>query len=203
LAVVTFLAVMEAYKRREYWQLKLLSGAYICFFMGDLVGALNYIIVDAYPYVFSAADVSYIGLYCFLIAIALELIGAWTENRRQIERKYRFAALTAPVVIIFSHIAYIIIYPDIIINYIIFCVPLSFLGYYTLLLFFVSRKTRNEKTPPSMYKYHKTVMLFLAIDLILFLVSSLGWYFWSIIMGIALVVPTVMLLPAAKKGVGL
>ena len=204
-AVITLLAVFIAYRYREFWLFKLLIGAYGCLLMGDLFAALHYTITGVWPFIFSAADISYLGFYCFLIAIDLELLGALKEQERQVAQQYRYTALIAAVVVILCNIWYITIYPDIIICYIIYCIPFSFLGYYTLLLFLTSRKTRGEA--PSMYAYHTMVSLYIVMELVMWYISSITvseiHLLLSIVATLMLYLPTVLLLPTAKKGLGL
>ena len=205
LAAVTVLTVKAIYQHRGVRMLVLLGGAYACFLMGDLFITLYYIIIGDWPFVFSVADISYIGMYCFLIVIALEHIGAWTGEQRQTAKHYRYAAIVAPVCVVLSLAACVVFYPDILFACIMYCIPLPFLGYYSLLAFFVSRKTRDEK--PSMYSYHKTVLLFLLIELVMFMLSSYMYtdimYLINYILDFLIYVPTVMLLPALRKGVGI
>ena len=202
LTVVTLLTLRAVYRNRGVRLLILLGGAYACFLMGDLFLAFHYMIIGEWPYIFSAADISYIGLYCFLIAVSLEHSGDWTEEQRQAAKQYRQAALIAPAVVILSLIMCIVFYPDILFNCILYSLPLSFLGYYSLLSFFVARKTREEK--PSMYFYYIAVLLFLSVELGMFMVSSYMYteihYLIYHILSFLIYVPMVMLLPLLRKG---
>jgi hypothetical protein len=181
------------------WLFYLLAGVYISFFAGGLFVTMHYAIANEYPLIFSAADIGYIGMYCFLITIDLALADAWGEAQKRAAQKYRRVSLLGPAVVIIFHIAYIIIYPDITLNNVLYCIPLAFLGYFALLAYLVSRGTREQK--PNLHSYHKTVLLFLCIELLMFLFSSIGIWLLTSTFWISLEVPIILLFLTMKKGV--
>lgn len=197
--VLIALSLWYAQRYRPAWLFYLLAGVNASFFMGGVFVTLHYAIASEYPLIFSAADLSYIGMYCFLIAIDLTLVGAWSETQRQTAQKYKRVSLLGAAVVVVFHIIYIAIYPEIALNYVLYCIPLAFLGYHALLMALVSRETRNEKL--SLYGYHKTVLLFLAVELLMFLSSSIGIWPLTSALWIVLEVPIIRLTITARKGV--
>lgn len=194
-------SLFVAGKSPKKWLFQLLAGAYGCFVLGNLYLMLHTWIMQDWAFVFSPADVSWLGLYGFFIAIDTGLIGEWTEEEQQRAKKYRRLAWLGPAVVIAFHAAYIALYPEIWLNNLIFCVVLSFLGYYAFLMFFSSRSAGGIQH--SLHHYHCAVLLFLLTELVLFLVSSFGNYplilYYAILY--LLTVWLCLMVPAAKKGV--
>lgn len=201
LIVLVIWALRCAATCRKRWLFQLLAGAFICFLLGDLYLMLHAWIMEDWAFVFSPADVSWLGLYGFFIAIDTGLISEWTEQERRQADRYRRLAWLGPAVVVAFHIAYIALYPEIWLNNLIFGIVLSFLGYYAVLMFCTSRGEGSIQAP--MHRYHGAVLFFVVTELILFLVSSFGYYplilYYAILY--ALTAGLCVMVPAAKKGV--
>ncbi|MDL2238295.1 hypothetical protein LJC56_10820 [Christensenellaceae bacterium OttesenSCG-928-K19] len=193
-------ALRCAAKCERKWLFQLLAGAFCCFLLGNIYLMLHVWVMDDWAFVFSPADVSWLGLYSFFIAVDLGLMSEWTQQEQQRAKKYRRMAWLGPAVVIAFHISYIVLYPEIWPNNLVFCIVLSFLGYYAFLMFFTSRAKVGIQT--NMHTYHGVMMFFLFVELILFFVSSFGGYPWILYYAIlwALTAGLCLLVPAAKKG---
>jgi len=197
MAAATALAARRAMRNRESWFFQLLAGAFGCYFLGDLYYTLHLLILGDYAVGFSAADLSYLGSYSFLLSIGLGLTGEWSNADKRAAKQYRRAALTAPAVIILLHILYVYLSGNPV-NNALFCVPLAFLAYYTLLLFLTGGK--DKKNEPSLRGYHWTVLLFLFVENMMFLTSSLGFELLFIVFDIMMSVTVLLMVRAAGKG---
>lgn len=201
LVVLVIWALRCAAKYPKPWLFQLMAGAFSCFLLGNLYLMLHVWIMDDWAFVFSPADISWLGLYGFLIAIDTGLISEWTQEERQRAKSARRLAWIGPVVVIVFHIANHLLYSEIWLNNLVFCIVLSILGYYGFYLFFASREKMGIQV--SMNPYHTVILLFLITELILFLVSSFGYYpllmYYTILA--VLTVWLWLLVPAAKKGV--
>jgi|GEM_PF-426652 len=165
------LSFRRARKRKDNALLfYLLAGFYACVAMCNTFYLLTWIVED-YPFVLSPGDLSWVGSIAFLITIALALTDKWTPDQQKAAKKYRLPALIAPAVCLAFNIAYINIYPDIIINYLLYGIPTAILSYYALWLFIAGCK---DDAQPAMRYYHLVVLAWVAIQLFYDLFSSLG-----------------------------
>ncbi|MDR1439169.1 MAG: hypothetical protein LBJ10_03910 [Clostridiales bacterium] len=179
----------------------LLAGALGCFLLGDVFYALHLWLAGDIPIVFSAADLSYLGFYAFLIAICLERLHGMGAGQRRGAKRRRIAALAAPAAVVLFHIAYIAIYPDILFNNLIFCALISTLAYFSLWLFLASGPGAESPRHP-MRAFYGAVLAYLLVELAMYLVSSLGLYWPGIALDFALTLFYPLLARALKKGVG-
>jgi hypothetical protein len=178
----------------------LLAGALGCFLLGDVFYTLHLRLANDAPIIFSAADLSYLGFYAFLIAVCLERIHGWDAARRQRARAYRRVAFVAPILTILFHIAYIAIYPDILFNNLIYCALMSVLTYYVFWLFLASGGGDARSHRP-MRAYHGIVLSYLFIELVMYLFSSLGLPAPAIALDFVLTFFYPPVVRALKKGV--
>ena len=196
MAVATVLATRHAIRNDGEWFFQLLAGAFGCYFLGDLFYTLHLLILSDYAVGFSVADLSYLGSYCFLLSISLGLTGEWTDSDKRVAKPYRRVALTAPLIILLLHVAYVYLAGNPV-NNALFCILLSFLAYYTLLLFLMSGKgTENE---PSLRGYHGMVLFFLFVENMMFLISSLGFGIPFLAFDIMMSVTVLLMVRAARK----
>ena len=179
----------------------LLGGFFACVLMSDAFYILIWAIED-YPFVFSAGDISWVGSYFFLITIALNFTQSWTPTQKEAARKYRWPALAAPAACAAFNAVYIAIYPQIFINYTLYALPTAILLYLSLWLYLAGKKAAIQ---PALSRYHLTVFIWLALQLICDLFSTLGdirvyaaigTVFWIIVMLLMLGI-----FFSAKKGV--
>lgn len=171
-AICAVLCFRRAEKNKEsslfYY---LLTGFYACIFMSDVFYLLSWMVTD-YPFVFSPGDISWVGGLLFLITAALGLVDTWAKEQRQAAKRYRLTALIAPAVCIAFNIAYISIYPEITLNYLLYGVPTAILAYFTLWLFLAGGKGGVQ---PQMRPYHLAALAWVGIQLFYDLFYSLGW----------------------------
>jgi hypothetical protein len=177
-----------------------LSGFYACIFMSDLFYMITWIVED-FPFVFSPGDISWVGGILFLITAAMCLSQEWQAEQRQIARKYRLSSLIAPVICIAFNVVYITIYPEILINYLMYAIPMVILSYYALWCFLTSRK---DGTKPATRNYHLVVLVWVVIQLFYDLFSTLNdyavYYVLFVICSWLLTFITAGVYFAAKKG---
>jgi len=195
MAAATILAACLAIRRPGAWFYQQLTGAFACYFLGDLFYTLYLLILNDYAPGISAAGVSYIGSYCFLLSIGLGLTGEWTEADKRSAKPYRRISFIAPVVVILLYLANVCLAGNPVINAL-FSIPLAFLAYYTLLLFLTSKKSA-----PSIRGYHRTVLLFLFAENMMFLTSSFGFDIPFMVFDFMMSFTVLLMLRAAKKGV--
>ena len=151
----------------------LLTGFYACMFMSDAFFLLTWIVED-YPFVFSAGDISWIGGFFFLITAAMSLTDEWTPPQRQTARKYRLPALAAPAVCVAFNIVYICIYPEIIMNYLLYAIPTVIFSYLALWLYLTARKGGAHSKWQS---YHLAVLVWIAVQLLYDLFTTYREYY--------------------------
>lgn len=199
LATLAALSVRAARSAQNGMPLMLLAWGYACYFLGDLFYVLHLWLVGNFPFVFSAADLSYLGLYCFWISIDLTLINTWTDAQRQASQRYRLIAWLGPVVTVLFHIAYTYIYPDIWLSNLIYCIALSPLSYYTL---FLLRASGKRSAWREWHDYQGAMLAFLVVELLMFLMSSFGYYAPGIVLEVLLCVTVALVFIGAKKGAG-
>ena len=151
----------------------LLTGFFACIFMSDAFFLLTWIVED-YPFVFSAGDISWIGGFFFLITAAMSLTDEWTPPQRQTARKYRLPALAAPAVCVAFNIVYICIYPEIIMNYLLYAIPTVIFSYLALWLYLTARKGGAHSKWQS---YHLAVLVWIAVQLLYDLFTTYREYY--------------------------
>ncbi len=116
--------------RSSSWFFYLLAGFFACITLSDVYYMLTWAVSDS-PYVFSPGDLSWVGAILFLITAAFGMLNDPGKERR---RKYMIPALCAPSICLIFTVIYIFIYPDIIVNYLLYGIPTAVLSYLTLLL---------------------------------------------------------------------
>lgn len=197
MAAAAVISARRSMRRGGAWFYQLLTGAFGCYFLGDLFYTLHFMILRDYAVGFSAADLSYLGSYCFLLSIDLGLTGEWTDAEKQSVKRYRRAALMAPAAVVILHIVYVYLAGNPV-NNALFCIPLAYLSYYSLLLFLMSG--RGGEGAPSMHRYHGTVLLFLFAENMMFLTSSFGLDAPFIVFAAMMSVTVLLISRAAGKG---
>jgi len=166
LSAVTLLSA-----RRSGWLFRLLTGAFGCYLLGDIFYMLHIWIYGQFPSGFSVAYLSYIGTYFFLLTIDLWLAGEWTDIQKKALRPNVRISLIAPAAVVILHLVYYIRDGGFFIN-LLFCVPLSLLAYYSLLML-LAGGAKSGLEPPSR-RYHGAVLLYVLAENMMFLSSSLG-----------------------------
>jgi len=193
-------AVWGSLSFRRAWKRKgdalffyLLAGFYACILMCDIYYLLTWIVED-YPFVLSPGDLSWVGGLSFLITAALALADKWTPGQREAAKKYRLPALAAPAVCIAFNIAYITIYPEIIVNYLLYAVPTVILSYFALWLFLAAHSAQSN-----MQIYHLMVLVWLAVQLFYDLFSTLGWNYSFLFCSLLLTLATTTIYFTVRK----
>ena len=190
LIVLAVLVFWSARQRGETWLFQIITGAFGCYFLGTLFWTLFYFIRDDWPSIFTAADLSFIGYYCFFIAAALGLKGMWSEEERDRAGRGRAAAFVSVFVVLAAHVAYVLLAGGLV-NNILFFIPLAFLFYYTVSGIFASGVYR---------RYHNAVLIVFVLELLIFLVSSFGWNSLYYVFTYIQMAAWFLIIPAAKKG---
>ena len=167
LIVLGFLVVWAVWKTEKTRLPQILAGAFGCYFLGTVFWTLHFFIRNDWPRGFSAADLSYIGFYCFFITAAMDLKAMRTDGERARARakRNRLAALAASAVVLAFHTAYVLLAGGLV-NNILYCIPLSFLLYHALSGFIAGGAYR---------RYHAAVLTTFTLELIILLVSSFGF----------------------------
>lgn len=172
-AAWSILSFRRAWKHKDSSLLfSLLTGFYACVFMSNMYYLITWVVED-YPFVISPGDLSWVGGFFFLITLAMGLLSELTPEQRKAARKYRLPALVAPAVCVAFNVAYIGIYPEIVVNYLLYGIPAVILSYYTLWLFLTGRKGGVH---PHMGLYHLAVLVWIADQLIYDLFSTINYY---------------------------
>jgi len=197
IACLSAAAVLAAHRRG--WLFRLLAGAYGCYLLGDVFYMLHMWIYGQFPSGFSVAYLSYIGTYFFLLSINLWLVGEWTDEQKKALRPYRKVSLAAPVAVIVLHCVYYIRDGGFFIN-LLFCVPLSFLAYYSLLMLLAGGVESGLEPPPR--RYHGAVLLYVLAENMMFLGSSLGSDAMYIAFDLMMSFTMLLMYRAAAKGAG-
>ena len=193
LVVLAVLITWAMRQNREVWLFQLIAGAFGCYFLGTLFWTLHYFIMNDWPHTFSAADLSYIGFYCFFIAAAMGLHTLWTPIERDRAETWRFAALIAPVIVIAFHAAYFFLAGGLV-NNTLYGIALCFLFYFSLLGVVAGGAYR---------RFHITILMVFALELIIFLVSSFGFDALYYVFTYLQMAVWFLVIPAAKWGVDL
>ena len=165
LIVLGFIVVWAVRQTEETRLFQIIAGAFGCYFLGTLFWTLHFFIRNDWPRGFSAADLAFIGHYCFFLMAAMWLKSMWTDGEHARAKHGRFIALFAPVVVIAFHAVYVLLAGGLI-NNILFCIPLSFLFYHSLSGYIAGGAYR---------RYHAAVLIVFTLELIIFLVSSFGF----------------------------
>ena len=189
LIVLASLVVWAVRQTKEAWLFQILAGAFGCYFLGTLFWTLHYFTRNDWPRGFSAADLSYIGFYCFFLAAAMGSKTMWTDEEDSRAGRGRFIALSAPAVVILFHAAYVLLAGGLV-NNILYCIPLSFLFYHSLRGYIAGGDWR---------RYHAIVLAVFTLELLIFLVSSFGldtlYYIFTYIQ----MVVWFLVIPAARR----
>ena len=178
----------------------LLAGFYACVFMSDAFFLITWFVED-YPFVFSAGDISWVGGFFFLITATLSLMDKWTPEQHRAARKYRLPALAVPGVCVAFNVVYIAIYPEILVNYLLYAIPTVILSYLAFWLYLAGKKGGVQA---NMSVYHRAVMLWIAVQLFYDLFSTYSDYYpfavSAAVSGWALTLAMVGVYIAAMKG---
>ena len=190
LIVLVVLVVWSLRQKTERWLFQIIAGAFGCYFLGTLFWTLHFFIRNDWPRGFSAADLSYIGFYCFFLTAAIGAKTMWLDEEKTRAKRSRFISLAAPAVVIAFHMTYVLLAGGLI-NNILFCIPLSFLFYHTFTGLIAGGVYR---------RYHAVVLAVFSLELLIFLVSSFGldtlYYIFTYIQ----MAVWFFVIPAAKRG---
>ena len=187
-AVFALLCYRQAGKREDTQLFfLLLAGFFSCICMSDFFFVLTWIIED-YPFTFSSGDLSWVGSFLFLITAVLNVMDGWTPGQKEAARRYRLPALIAPAVCVALNAFFIYSLPDITVNYLLYAVPTVILLYLSLWLFLAGK---NAGIQPGLRRYHLTVFIWLALQMICDLFTTFkdiricwvaGTIFWYIVL---------------------
>jgi hypothetical protein len=178
----------------------LLAGAFACILLSDVYYQLTTFLLE-YPYMISPGDLSWVGALIFLITAALDITDRWTPEQKELAKKYRLPALAAPLICIGFNVVYILIYPEIVANYLLYGIPTVILSYCALWLFL---STWHGGIQPALRWCHLTMLLWIAVQLFHDLFSTFGGYYGYLlhmtVCAWLLVLLTPCLYLAARKG---
>ncbi|MDR0839408.1 MAG: hypothetical protein LBN99_07170 [Oscillospiraceae bacterium] len=181
------------------WLNRMLAGAFLCLALSDLLWNLYQTILHEYPMDFTASDISWIGYYLFLLSINFSLTAKWTAEDKRVTRHFLPLSLIAPVLATLFHLSFYLLHGDLIINAI-YCAAFAPLAYTAFHLFLASGGRTSIQ--PRLHRYHGMVLLFLASEEIMYLLSALDFYDVSILFDILLTLSALLIVNAAKGGAG-
>jgi hypothetical protein len=174
---------------------KLIVGAFCCYLMGAVFWFFYYGLTGDWPQVFSAADLSWLGFYSFMLAANLSLIEKWTEEQKHAAKKTRLPALAVPVVALWFHIQYVLDKEGILVNNISSFVLIALWGYFSLMPLLAFRKS------PARY-YYLLSLLTMILELLIFLFSySVSYGVLYYVFSYMQIIVWFFLFPAARKAV--
>jgi len=165
LGVLAFIVVWSARQTKEIWLFRLMMYAFACFFFGTLFWTLHIFVTGGWPQGFSASYLSFLGFYCFFIAVEAGLKEKWTDEQRAAAQRHRKTALLGPAVVVVFHASYILLGGRPVLRTI-FCVFLSLLFYHVLLGFFAGGAYR---------RYHVVALVAFILELMVYFFGSSGW----------------------------
>ena len=170
-AICGVLCYFRVRRRIEYKLFfTLLGGFYACVFLCHFYFLLTWYVID-YPYIISPGDFSWVGGIVFLITADMALIDTQMPEQKEKLKMFRLIAMAAPAICTAFNVAFVIIYPEIIINYMLYYIPTAILSYYALYLFVAG--SRGRKTP--LRNYHLITLIWIAFQLFHDFYSTLGW----------------------------
>jgi hypothetical protein len=179
------------------WLNRLLAGAFLCLTLSDLLWNLYQTILGDYPMGFTASDISWIGYYCFLLAVNFTLTAKWRPEETRAARRLIPLSLIAPVLAVLFHAAFYLLHGDLFINAI-YCAAFAPLAYSTFRLFLASGRETGIQT--SLRSYHGRVLLFLASEEVMYLLSAFDLYDASILLDMLLTASALLIVDGAKGG---
>ena len=190
-------AVPYVLKHRDMMLLQFVLGMLVISLMGDTMWTVS-IWIDYYlPQGLAAWDLAFIGIYFFEITICLSLMNQWTAGEKQIAGRYRLKALAAPAVMALSSVIHIAHYGHLIHN-LFYAVPAVIASYFACWLMLAGGKGGGVQ--PSMRPYHVLMLMWLAIQQVMFITSSYGLDVAYYVFDISMSVTYLFIFPAAKKG---
>ncbi|MCL1848557.1 MAG: hypothetical protein FWF83_02645 [Clostridiales bacterium] len=178
----------------------LLACAFLCYALGDLFQNLYIGIFRVYPYEFSAADLSWFGVYVCFVVICIHLHDGYSEAERQAVKSYMPVSWAASLCIVLPSHAYMVYAAGQFVNNLFYGLSFLFVLGYSLppLLAAIYKGVHREAIP-----YHAWVSAFTGVEVAMFLASCFWdspiynlYYFFNAVM-------TCMpfaILSAAKKG---
>jgi hypothetical protein len=181
------------------WLNRLLAGAFLCLSLSDLLWNLYQTILSDYPMGFTASDLSWLGYYWFLLSINLSLTTKWTAEDKRAARKSALPALVAPLLAVLFHLSFYLLHGDFLIN-LVYCAAFAPLAYTSLRLYLAGGGLVGIQ--PHLRRFHARVLLFLACEEVMYLLSALDLYDASILFDMALTVSALLIVDAAKGGAG-
>jgi hypothetical protein len=196
-AAAAVIAVRRSLRDPKDWLNRMLAGAFLCLTVSDLLWDLYQTILSSYPMDFTASDISWIGYYCFLLAINLTLTQSWAPEVKRKARGLFPLTLVAPVLAVMFHVSFVLLHGSPFINAI-YCAAFTPLAYTSFRLFLASG--RQVGIQPHLRHYHAMVLLFLACEEVMYLLSAFDMYDESILLDMMLTVFALLIVSAAKGG---
>lgn len=168
-AILSIVSFLISINRTNVKSTRYFTGATFCYVFGNIFWTLYFVINGYFPYYFSAADVSYIGLYIFLISLAVMLRREYSSM--QITKRMRIIGLLCSLwVMIANGICYFMVGGFL--WTLMYAIPLAIMGYYAIINVIIFKNDNNNKF---IYKANITLVLFVFFDNMMFLVSSFGF----------------------------
>lgn len=170
-AIAAVLAERCARKNGGNLILRLLAGAFLCYTLGNMFQNLYTTIFGVYPYKFSVADLSWLGVYVCQIVICLHIMGEFTQEERRVLRRSRLAALAIAAAAVFPAHAYMVYLYGQLLNNLCYAAALFGTAYLTLQLLFASR----DGARPGMRGYYAVTLISVVQVVLMFLTSCLDY----------------------------
>jgi hypothetical protein len=197
-AIAAVSALREA-KGSGFTHCRLLCGAFVCYALGNLYWILYYTIYWKHALFFSAADLSWLASYFFLISIDIHLINNLTNQQRASVTKHRITAIAISGSVIISSHAWMVYMGISLFNNFCYGIAIFLAGYYGIMLLLACKK---ENVTSGMASYHSNILIFFSLIIAMFVFSCLAGniYFLSTVFDVALTVMPFPILAAARKG---
>lgn len=167
LCILTLLSGHMALKQPNRLPLVCFTGAMLCYFLGDVFWTLYFAIKEYFPQYISASDISFVAAYIFLIVLSIVLQREYAHQESTKKAKI-WAGITAIFVLVDCWICYLLV-GGFFWN-LMYALPLAILGYVTVINIFDFEKTKNFY-----FYYHIGALVFVILNNLMFLVSSMGW----------------------------
>jgi hypothetical protein len=196
-ATSAVIAAQRSFRNPKDWMNRLLSGAFLCLSLSDLLWDLYQSVLHDYPMGFTASDMSWLGFYCFLIVINFTLMSKWLPADRHAARRIFLPSLIAPVLALLFHASYYLLHGSFYIN-LIYCIAFTPLAYTTFCQFLASGGKAGVQA--GLHRYHAMVLLFITAEQLMYLLSALDLYDASILLDMVLTVSALLIVRAAKGG---
>jgi hypothetical protein len=197
-AITAALALRET-KEPGLTRCRMLCGAFMCYVLGNLYWILYFTIYWKHALFFSAADLSWLASYSFLISIDVLLMNDLTDQQRTAVKKHRTAAIVISGSVIIPTHAWMVYTGVSLFNNLCYGIAIFLAGYYSIMLLSACKK---ENVTSEMASYHVNILIFFSLIIGMFVFSCLvgNIYFLSTAFDVALTVMPFSILAAARKG---